>query len=279
VVSSSLARASLERMKRFGIRPNRELGQNFLVDDNVLDVIGREAELSSEDVVLEVGGGLGVLSEYLAEHVAHVHVIETDVRLEPALGEALSGHPNASVTIADVMKVDLPELDPAPEKVVANLPYGVAVPALMRTIEELEQVGLWCLMVQREIADRLVAQPGTKAYGIPSVLVQHSCLVDFERSVSRNVFQPRPNVDSALIRLRRTNSGFSPHMRSLVRAAFAHRRKTLLGSLRLTLGSKELESQLREELQALGYPVDVRGEQVTPFDFFRLSQRLKHWLL
>lgn len=266
-------------MKRFDIRPNRELGQNFLVDDNILEVIGREAELSKTDVVLEIGGGLGVLSQYLAERVGHVHVIETDARLEPVLRDALGGRSNASVIIGDVMTVDIRGLDPVPDKIVANLPYGVAVPAIIRTIEELEQVKLWCLMVQREIADRLVALPGTKAYGIPTVIVQNTCLVYFERPVSRNVFHPRPNVDSALIRLMRVKLGPSPWMRSLVRASFAHRRKTLLGSLRLAYGSKGLEAQMREELESLGYPPDVRGEQVTPFDYFRLSQRLKHWLL
>src|SRR6185503_16437704 len=127
VVSSSPARASLERLKAFEVRPNRELGQNFLVDDNILDVIGREAELSKDDVVLEIGGGLGILSQYLAERVAHVHVIETDARLEPVLRDALESHANASLTLEDVMAVDLGELDPAPGKVVANLPYGVAV--------------------------------------------------------------------------------------------------------------------------------------------------------
>jgi 16S rRNA (adenine1518-N6/adenine1519-N6)-dimethyltransferase len=278
LVSASLARASRERMKRFDIRPNRELGQNFLVDDNILGVIGREAELSKADVVLEIGGGLGVLSEYLAERVAHVHVIETDARLEPVLRDALGGHSNTSVIIGDVMAVDIRGLDPAPDKIVANLPYGVAVPALMRTIEELEQVRLWCLMVQREIADRLVAVPGTKAYGIPSVIVQLTCLVDFERPVSRNVFHPRPNVDSALIRLLRMKPGLPPQLRPLVRGGFAHRRKTLLGSLRLTHGSEELESKMREALEARGRPADIRAEQLSPDDFFRLALQLKPWL-
>jgi 16S rRNA (adenine1518-N6/adenine1519-N6)-dimethyltransferase len=277
-VKSSPARASIERLKAFDVRPNRELGQNFLVDDNILGVIGREAEISPDDVVLEIGGGLGILSEYLAQRVAHVHVIETDAKLEPVLRDALAAHSNASLIIGDVMAVDIRALDPVPNKVVANLPYGVAVPAILRTIEELEQVGLWCLMVQREIADRLSAMPGTKAYGIPSVMVQFTCLVEFLRPVSRNVFHPRPNVDSALIRLRRMNPGASPQLRSLVRAAFAHRRKTLPRSLQLATGSKELESQARDALVESGYPTNVRGEQLDPNAFFRLAQRLKPWL-
>ena len=115
---SALARASVERMARHGIRPNRELGQNFLVDDNILDVIGRTAELSPDNVVLEIGGGLGVLSEYLVQRVAHLHVIESDARLEPVLAEALEGRSGATIVLADVMDADLRNLDPAPGKVV-----------------------------------------------------------------------------------------------------------------------------------------------------------------
>jgi 16S rRNA (adenine1518-N6/adenine1519-N6)-dimethyltransferase len=278
VVSSSPARASLERLKAFEVRPNRELGQNFLIDDNILGVIGREAELSTTDVVLEIGGGLGILSEYLAERVSHVHVIEADTRLEPVLRDALSEHPNASLTLGDVMDVDLGGLDPAPDKVVANLPYGVAVPAIVRTIEELPGVRLWCLMVQREIADRLAAKPGTKAYGIPSVIVQLSCNVDFLRPISRNVFHPKPNVDSALIRLRRVKPGPTRELKSLVRGAFAHRRKTLVGSLKLAHGSKELYSRARHVLGELGREEDVRAEQLDPLEFLELAQRLEPWL-
>ena len=207
---ASLARASRERMARFGVRPNRELGQNFLVDDNILDVIGRSAELAEDDVVLEIGGGLGILSEYLARRVRHVHVVETDAKLEPVLRDALAEHETAELVLGDVMEVDLQGLRPAPAKVVANLPYGVAVPAVVRTIEELPGVGLWCLMVQREIADRLAAPPGSKTYGIPSVIVQLSCEVELLRPISRTVFQPQPRVDSALVRLRRVAPACSP---------------------------------------------------------------------
>ena len=126
-----MSQPSLRRMREFGVRPNRELGQNFLVDSNILDVIGRAAELDADDVVLEVGGGLGVLSEYLAEHAAHVHVVEIDRGLEPALRDALDPHPNATLHLGDAVKLDL-AFDPAPTKVVANLPYGVAATARRR---------------------------------------------------------------------------------------------------------------------------------------------------
>jgi 16S rRNA (adenine1518-N6/adenine1519-N6)-dimethyltransferase len=271
----SHARASLERLSRLGIRPNRELGQHFLVDDNILGVIGRAAELHDEDVVLEIGGGLGVLSAYLAPHVRHLHVIETDASLAPALREALAAAPNAGIVIADVMDLALAELEPAPSKVVANLPYGVAVPAILKTIEELPGVTSWCVMLQRELADRLAAAPGTKSYGIPSVLVQLACDVKLARAIPRTVFRPSPNVDSALVLLRRTASAAAPAVRSLVQAAFAHRRKTLGGSLELASGSRAVRDSARKALTELGHPPDERAERLRPEEFVELAERLR----
>jgi 16S rRNA (adenine1518-N6/adenine1519-N6)-dimethyltransferase len=271
---SPLARASVERMARHGIRPNRELGQNFLVDDNILDVIGRTAQLSPDDVVLEIGGGLGVLSEYLVQRVGHLHVIEADARLEPVLEEALEGRSGATILLGDVMDADLQSLEPAPGKVVANLPYGVAVPAILKTIDELPDAGLWCVMVQRELADRLAAGPGTKSYGVPSVLVQLACRVEFVRPISRTVFQPVPNVDSALIRLHRRGPPTSPDVRAVVRAAFAHRRKALARSLELSGGGKDVRAAARAALEEMGHPSDERAERLTPEEFVELAERL-----
>ena len=196
------AQPSLRRMREFGVRPNRDLGQNFLVDSNILDVIGRAAELAPEDVVLEVGGGLGVLSEYLAERTAHVHVVELDRALEPALRDALDPHPNTTLHLADAVKLDLEALDPAPNKVVANLPYGVAATVILRTIE-LASVDTWVAMVQKEVGERFAAGPSTSAYGVPSVLAQLACDVRVVRKIPRGVFHPVPNVDSVLVGLRR----------------------------------------------------------------------------
>src|SRR5271157_6307371 len=134
-VSEAPVQPSLRRIRRFDVRPDRELGQNFLIDSNILGVIGRAAELDLKDVVLEIGGGLGVLSEYLAERVAHVHVVEVDERLREPLLDATSSHANVSVHWGDAMSIDLPALDPPPRKVVANLPYGIAAGVLLRTIE------------------------------------------------------------------------------------------------------------------------------------------------
>jgi len=273
----SETRDSLDRMSRFGIRPNRELGQNFLVDDNVLEVVGRTAALSAGDVVLEIGGGLGVLSAYLAPRVRHLHVIEADPKLEPALGDALADAGNATLVIADVMKVRLGGLDPLPNKVVSNLPYGVATPAILRTIEALPEVVDWTLMVQREIADRLAAQPGSKTYGIPSVLVQLAAEVEFVRPISRNVFRPVPNVDSGLVRLRRTGAAPEDQLADLVRASFAHRRKALARSLEEAGGPAGVREAARESLEDMGHPPDARAEVLSPADFVQLARDLERF--
>jgi len=194
---------SLRRLRQFGVRPRRDLGQNFLIDSNILGVIERAAELDRADVVLEIGGGLGVLSEHLAARAAHVHVVEIDRALVPALQDALAEHPNATLHIADALALDLRALQPTPTKVVANLPYGIAASAILRTIIELDGVERWVAMVQREVGERFAAQPSTSAYGVPSVLAQLACDVRVLRAVSRNVFHPVPNVDSVLVGLTR----------------------------------------------------------------------------
>lgn len=268
---------SLNRLRRFGIRPNRDLGQHFLVDSNLLRVIDRAAELDPADVVLEVGGGLGVLSEHLAERVAHVHVVEVDVRLEPALRDALEPHANASLHMVDVLKLDLGALDPAPVKVVANLPYGVATSLVLRTVAELPSCRLWVVMVQREAGERLAAAPGSSAYGAPSVLAQLECEVEVVRAVARTVFHPVPNVDSVLVRLRRRAGAASvgEELRQLVHAAFAHRRKTLARSLSLAPGAPEhAREHALAALEAIGHSRDVRAERLSPDDFRALHDQL-----
>jgi 16S rRNA (adenine1518-N6/adenine1519-N6)-dimethyltransferase len=275
VVSDEPRQASLRRLRRFGVKPNRELGQNFLIDDNLLGVIGRAAELAPEDVVLEVGGGLGVLSEYLAARVAHLHVVEVDRALEPALREALDPFENARLHLVDALDLDLAGLDPSPTKVVANLPYGVAATVLLRTVAELPAAALWVAMVQREVAERLAAGPGTRTYGATSVLAQLSCEVRLLRRVSPTVFHPAPNVESALVLLRRTGPASPTATVALVHAGFAHRRKALPGSLALTPGAPEdLRERARAALEAIGLPADARAERLAPADWERLAERL-----
>ena len=268
------AQPSLRRMRQFGIRPNRELGQNFLIDSNILDVIGRAAELSSDDVVLEVGGGLGVLSEYLADQTKHVHVVEVDRRLEPPLRDALDAHANATLHFADAVKLDLSSLDPRPTKVVANLPYGVAATVILRTIEQLPDADRWVAMVQKEVGERLAARPGSAAYGVPSVIAQLACDVKVLRPIARTVFHPIPNVDSVLVGLRRHGPAPEPDLRRLVQQGFAHRRKALARSVSLAPGGESRDA-IRAALERLGHPADARAEALSPDDWRALYDALR----
>jgi 16S rRNA (adenine1518-N6/adenine1519-N6)-dimethyltransferase len=294
--SGELVQPSLRRMRQFGVRPDHDLGQNFLIDSNILGVIERAAELASDDVVLEVGGGLGVLSEHLAQRAQHVHVVEIDQRLRDALSDATDHYANVSLHWADAMALDLLALDPAPTKVVANLPYGVAASVLLRTVEELASVSLWVAMVQREVGERLAASAGSGAYGAPSVLAQLTCHVEVVRGIPRSVFHPVPNVDSVLVRLRRRENSRTvpPVVRALVAGGFAHRRKTLAGSLglagargpgdrgpgdraaaRSVISVPRSREQIRGALVALGHPADVRAERLSPEDFLALAGLLE----
>jgi 16S rRNA (adenine1518-N6/adenine1519-N6)-dimethyltransferase len=275
VSERELVQPSLRRLRAFGIRPKRELGQNFLIDSNILDVIARAAALDAADVVLEVGGGLGVLSEHLAARVAHVHVVELDRALEPALRDALDPHPNATLHLADAVKLDLAALRPKPTKVVANLPYGVAASVILRTIEELPDVTTWVAMVQREVGERFAARPGTPAYGVPSVLAQLACDVKVLRPISRTVFHPVPNVDSVLVGLTRRAPAPEPSLRALVQQGFAHRRKALARSLSLAPGASDgIRDRARAALEAIGRPPDARAEQLAPEEWRALHANL-----
>jgi 16S rRNA (adenine1518-N6/adenine1519-N6)-dimethyltransferase len=266
---------SLRRLRRFSVRPRRDLGQNFLIDSNILGVIERAARLDADQVVLEIGGGLGVLSEHLAERAAHVHVVELDAALAPALEDALGPHPNTTLHIADAMTLDLGALDPEPTRVVANLPYGIAAGAILRTIEELERVERWVAMVQKEVGERLAAAPGSAAYGVPSVLAQLACDVRVHRAVARTVFHPVPNVDSVLVVLERRSPAPAAGVRALVQDAFAHRRKALAGSLALAPGAPPgIRERARAALERLGHPADARAERLTPGEFAALAREL-----
>jgi 16S rRNA (adenine1518-N6/adenine1519-N6)-dimethyltransferase len=271
------AQPSLRRMREFAIRPDRDLGQNFLIDSNILGVIERAAALSSEDVALEVGGGLGVLSEHLAERVAHVHVVELDEHLRAALLDATDRHGNVTVHWGDAMQLDLAAFAPSPTKLVANLPYNIAAGLILRTIDAYPAMTRWVAMVQREVGERFAAKPGTSAYGVPSVLAQLSCEVRVLRTVSRSVFYPVPNVDSVLLQLERHAGDDATHeLRELVRNAFAHRRKALAGSLALAADARDgTRERARAALVELGHPADVRAERLAPEDFRALAKALE----
>jgi 16S rRNA (adenine1518-N6/adenine1519-N6)-dimethyltransferase len=250
------------------VAPRRDLGQHFLVDENILRVIERLAHLAADDVVLEVGPGLGVLTRFLAERVTHVHAVEVDRRLEPHL----TGIARTDVHWGDALRLDLAGLEPPPHKLVANLPYNIATPLVAESLD-LTQLQLWCVMVQREVADRFFAAPSTKAYGGVSVLVQLTARRTGWHPVSREVFRPRPNVESALVAFERTGPAPPREVRRLVESAFGHRRKTLANALALSgLAPRE---RAAEALAAIGRDPAVRAEALEPAEFVVLAEELR----
>jgi len=256
------------------VTPKKSLGQHFLVDENILGVIGRLAELAPVDVVLEIGPGLGVLTAYLADRVARVYAIELDRSLESQLDQRLTGRSNVKVHYGDALALDLAATAPGARKLVANLPYNVATPILVESLDGLPEVEHWCVMVQREVADRLFARPSTKAYGAVSVLVQLATRRTGFHPVSRTVFRPRPNVDSALVAFRRT--GLPPdyrRLKTIVEGAFAHRRKTLANSLELA--GRASRDQAVAALGAIGRGPAVRAEELEPNEFVELARALE----
>jgi 16S rRNA (adenine1518-N6/adenine1519-N6)-dimethyltransferase len=246
----------------------KEYGQHFLVDRNILDVIGRLAELGPDDIALEIGPGQGVLTRYLADRVGRVHAVEIDRALEPELGSLPD---NVDLVFGDALRLDLPQ---DATKLVANLPYNVATPLVVESLDGLPNIELWCVMVQREVAERFFAEPATKPYGAVSVLIQLAAERTGFHAVSRTVFRPPPNVDSALVAFRRTQLPADyAHVKEIVTGAFAHRRKTLPNSLALA-GTASRE-QGAEALAAIGRPPETRAEALAPADFVELAKALR----
>jgi 16S rRNA (adenine1518-N6/adenine1519-N6)-dimethyltransferase len=265
---------TLRRLAEHGLRPNRELGQHFLLDDNLLLVIDRLADLRVDDVVLEIGAGVGTLTEHLAGQVARVLAVEIDRKLEPALAEVLDEHANVELIWGDAMRIDLASLEPRPTAFVANLPYNVAAPLILRSIDALPTVRTWCCLIQREVADRFLAAAGDDAYGAPSVL----CGLAFDpigrHAVARSVFIPVPNVDSSLIAFRRRADWNElaprwPAILAVVSAGFAHRRKTLANSL--SLAGWASRAEIERICAETGIDPRIRAEALQPSAFLALA--------
>jgi 16S rRNA (adenine1518-N6/adenine1519-N6)-dimethyltransferase len=254
--------------------PKKGYGQHFLADENILRVIDRLAALDPDDVVLEIGPGLGVLTRFLADRVAHVHAVEVDRSLEPRLRDELGGRGNVDLVFGDALHLDLAALNPTPDKLVANLPYNVATPIVVESLDGLPSLRSWCVMVQREVADRFFAEPRTKAYGAVSVLLQLSTEKTGFHPVARTVFRPPPNVDSALVAFRRRElPGEYPELKRLVESAFAHRRKTLPNSLELAGFAPR--DRAAAALEGLGRPAGTRAEALSPDEYPPLLAALR----
>ena len=253
--------------------PKKALGQHFLVDENILGVIGRLSDLQPDDVAVEIGPGLGVLTRYLAERIEFVHAVEIDRTLEEPLTATLAGRENVRLTFGDALRLDLAALEPRPRKLIANLPYNVATPLVVETLEHVPSLERWCVMVQREIAERLFAEPRTKAYGAVSVLVQLAARKTGFHAVPPTVFRPRPRVESALVAFVRIAGPSLTDVRPIVEAAFAHRRKMLANSVALAgLASR---ARVDEALAAIDRTTGVRAEELTPLEFFALAEAIR----
>jgi 16S rRNA (adenine1518-N6/adenine1519-N6)-dimethyltransferase len=253
-------------------RAKKSLGQHFLVDENFLGVIERLAELEPTDVVLEIGPGTGVLTRHLADNVGEVHALELDESLEEPLVDALGGATNVHLVFADAVRFDYATLQPPPTKLVANLPYNIATPIVVESLERIPSLERWVVMVQREVAERFFASPRTKAYGAVSVLLQlHTRKLGSHR-VPPTAFRPRPRVDSAIVAFERYPGPRLDLVRPVVESAFAHRRKTLANSLAHTGFASRAEAE--QALADIGREPGVRAEELAPEEFVELAKAL-----
>ena len=275
---------TIEIIKKYNFNFQKKFGQNFLIDSHVLHKIIAGAHVSKDDMVLEIGPGIGTMTQYLAEAARQVVAVEIDRNLIPVLGETLAGYDNVTVINEDILKLDLTELarkynDGKPIKVVANLPYYITTPIIMGLFESHVPVDNVTVMVQKEVAKRMEALPGSKDYGALSVAVQYYAKPYIVANVPRNCFMPRPNVDSAVIRLTcheapPVNTPDEHRMFRIVRAAFNQRRKTLVNALNNSPELTLYKEDVQKALETMGLSMTVRGEALTLQQFAKLSELL-----
>ena len=271
-------------MKELGLDAKKRFGQNFLIDARVLDKIIKGAEITKDDTVLEIGPGVGTMTQALSRAAGKVIAVEIDKDLIPVLEKTLAGCENVTVVNADIMDVDLCEIAARagrPIKVVANLPYYITTPILMKLLEEKVPIESITVMVQKEVAERMQASPGGKDYGALSLAVQYYCEAEVIAKVPSNCFIPRPGVDSAVIKLTlrkdpRGNAGEedTEHMFRLIRQSFSQRRKTLSNTLRADASLGISREAVETVLSEMGLPADIRGERLSLKQFAELSKRV-----
>jgi len=272
-------------LKKYDIHFQKKYGQNFLIDIHVLEKIVRAAEITQKDFVLEIGPGIGTMTQYLCENAREVLAVEIDRNLIPVLQDTLSDYQNVTVLNEDILKLDIVQIareynDGKPVKVVANLPYYITTPIIMELFESHVPLDSVTVMVQKEVAERMQAEPGTKEYGALSLAVQYYAKAEIVANVPQNCFMPRPNVGSAVIRLtchkeNPVKVADEKFMFRLIRASFNQRRKTLQNSLGNDTGLPLEKKDVQKALEQMGLPMAVRGERLSLQEFARLSDLLQ----
>ena len=275
---------TIEIIQKYEFMFQKKFGQNFLIDTHVLEKIISSAGVTKEDCVLEIGPGIGTMTQYLAENARQVVAVEIDKNLIPILGETLAGYDNVTVINEDILKVDIKEIAEKynggrPIKVVANLPYYITTPIIMGLFESGVPIDNITVMVQKEVADRMQEGPGSKDYGALSLAVQYYAEPEIVANVPPNCFIPRPNVGSAVIRLTRHKEmpvkvNDAEHMFRIIRASFNQRRKTLQNGLNNSPEIPYTKEKILAAIERMGLPATVRGEALSLEQFAQLSDIL-----
>ena len=274
---------TIEVIQKYDFDFQKKFGQNFLIDERVLEKIISAAEVNKDDFVLEIGPGIGTMTQYLAENAREVMAVEIDKNLIPILSDTLSAYDNVSILNADILKVDIAKIveeknGGKPVKVVANLPYYITTPIIMGLFESHVPIDSITVMVQKEVADRMQSGPGTKDYGALSLAVQYYAEPYVVANVPPNCFMPRPNVGSAVIRLTSHKKPVAVKneklMFDIIRASFNQRRKTLVNGLYNVGGLNKSKEELAAVLESIGLTANVRGETLTLEQFAALSDAL-----
>jgi len=275
---------TIEIIQKYEFMFQKKFGQNFLIDTHVLEKIISSAGVSKEDCVLEIGPGIGTMTQYLAENARQVVAVEIDKNLIPILGETLAGYDNVTIINEDILKVDIKEIaekynNGRPIKVVANLPYYITTPIIMGLFESGVPIDNITVMVQKEVADRMQEGPGSKDYGALSLAVQYYAEPEIVANVPPNCFIPRPNVGSAVIRLTRHKEmpvkvNDAEHMFRIIRASFNQRRKTLQNGLNNSPEIPYSKEKILAAIEQMGLPATVRGEALSLAQFAQLSDIL-----
>lgn len=275
---------TIQVLQKYGFNFQKKFGQNFLIDANILENIIEAAEVTKEDCVLEIGPGIGTMTQYLAEHAREVIAVEIDKNLIPILGDTLSAYDNVTVINEDILKVDINKIVQErnagkPIKVVANLPYYITTPIIMGLFESHVPLDSITIMVQKEVADRMQVGPGTKDYGALSLAVQYYAKPKVMLTVPASCFMPRPNVDSAVIKLTRyqdlpVKAQDEKFMFDVIRASFNQRRKTLVNGLTNATGLKVTKMSVLSALERMQLPETIRGEALTLEQFAQLADIL-----